>query len=134
FDGSAAVRLGDGTSPTFSPNGKTILARSKQGEGGIVELPTGAGESRPFPTGNVQVHFAYYFPDGKRILEVGSSSGHALSLWVQEKAGGAPKNISPEGVNFRLRGCITPDGRLLAVQDPDEKIAIYSVDGSQSPR
>jgi hypothetical protein len=134
LDGSPAVHLGDGTTPTISPDGKLVLARAPSGKNEISELPTGAGESRSIPTGDVRVHFAYFFPDGKRILEVGSVAGHGLSLWVQDTRGGAPKSISPEGIGFRLRGCISPDGKLLAATNPEGAITIYSADGSQAPR
>jgi hypothetical protein len=40
-DGSPAVRLGDGRSPTFSPDGKWVLARSPAVRRGVIELPTG---------------------------------------------------------------------------------------------
>jgi hypothetical protein len=53
---------------------------------------------------------------------------------VQDAAGGAPKPISTEGVRFRLRGCISPDGKLLAATNPEGVITIYSADGSQAPR
>jgi hypothetical protein len=50
-------------------------------------------------------------------------------LWIQDIGGGTPKPISPEGVNLRARGCISPDGKKVAAQDPDGKVTIYPVDG-----
>jgi eukaryotic-like serine/threonine-protein kinase len=56
-DGSPAIRLGEGLSPTLSRDGKRVLALvpAKDGRRRLVELPTGAGESRVISTGDVQV-------------------------------------------------------------------------------
>jgi serine/threonine protein kinase/Tol biopolymer transport system component len=127
-DGSPAVRLGDGRVPTLSPDGKWVLALSPAARRGLIELPTGAGESRTISTGEVQVHQAYFFPDARHVLEVGSASaGHGLRLWVQDAEQGAPRPISPEGVSVRYRTCISPDGKQVAARDPEGKPTIYSV-------
>jgi Tol biopolymer transport system component len=128
-DGSPAVRLGDGRNPTLSADGKLVLAISLALPNGILELPTGAGESKTISAGDVRVHGAYLFPDGRRILEVGNTPGHGLRLWTEDATGGAPQPISPEGVSVRTRGCISPDGKLIAAQDPEGKITIYPVAG-----
>jgi Tol biopolymer transport system component len=130
-DGSPAVRLGDGRNPVLSADGKWVLAISLSLPRGILELPTGAGESKTITTGDVRVHGAYFFPDGRNILLVGNAPGHGLRLWVDNAAGGTPQPISPEGVNVRSRGCISPDGKLVAAQDPEGKITIYPVAGGQ---
>jgi Tol biopolymer transport system component len=127
-DGSAAVRLGEGLTPTLSPDGKWVLGRIYGLQHGILELPTGAGESRTIPTGELQVHSAYFFPDGRHILDIGSARGsNALRLWVQGMEEGTPRPISPEGVNVGWRGCISPDGKQVAAQDPQGKVSIYPV-------
>ena len=134
-DGSPAVRLADGRSPTFSPDGKHVLASDFPLHSDLLELPTGAGESRRIPTGGVRVHQAYYFPDGKHILEIGNTpEGHGLRMWVQDSAGGTPRAISPEGISVRYRGCISPDGTRVAARDPEGLPSIYSVaDGTAAP-
>jgi eukaryotic-like serine/threonine-protein kinase len=131
-DGSPAVRLGDGRNPTLSPDGNWVLARTLAIPNVIFELPTGAGESKNIATGDVQVHTAYFFPDGRHILEIGNISGHGLRLWVEDASGGTPRAISPEGIGVRSRGCISPDGKLVAAQDPGGKITLYPVDGGNA--
>jgi hypothetical protein len=129
-DGSPAVRLGDGRNPSLSPDGKFALALTAGSRRGLMELPTGPGESRTISTGDVQVHTAYFFPDARHVLEVGSTPGsHALRLWVQEIGGSAPQSISPEGVTVGYRTCISPDGTRVAAQDPNGLITIYPVSG-----
>jgi Tol biopolymer transport system component len=131
-DGAPAVRLGDGEYPTLSPDGKWVLARAPRLEG-VIMLPTGAGEPRTIATGDVQVQVAFFFPDGRRILEVGSSRDrHARRLWVQDLTGGAPRPLSPEGVSVFRRGCISPDGTRVAARNPERRITIYPV-GAGAP-
>ena len=127
MDGSPAVRLGDGENPTFSPDGKWVLGRSYAVQHAVIELPTGAGESRTIPTGDVQTHATYFFPDQQHILEVGNQAGHGLRLWIQDAQGSTPQPISPEGATTGYRGCISPEGKRVAATDPDGKITIYSI-------
>ena len=123
------MRLGDGRTPTLSPDGKWALALTPSLQRGLIVLPTGAGESKTISTGDVQVHQAFFFPDARHILEVGSArDSHALRLWIQDTQGGAPRAFSPEGVTLSYRSCISPDGKRVAAQDPNAKITIYPVD------
>jgi eukaryotic-like serine/threonine-protein kinase len=134
-DGSPAVRLGSGAVPTISRDGKKVLAIVPDDKGirRLMELPTGAGESRTVQTGDVQVQQAYFFPDGKRILEIGNAAGaNGQRLWVQDASGGAPRPISPEGVFTRLPGIISPDMKRVAALSPQGTIRIYSVDGGEA--
>jgi eukaryotic-like serine/threonine-protein kinase len=132
-DGSPAVRLGDGRSPTLSPSGDRVLAINLAEPGVVLDLPTGAGEPRTISTGGVRVQRAYFFPDAKHILELGSATGsHALRLWIQNSEGGAPAPISPDGVTVGYRSCISPDGKRVAAQDPQGKITIYPVDSGDA--
>lgn len=135
-DGSPAVRLGDGLTPTLSRDGKHVLALvpGANGKRNLVEFPTGAGESHAISTGDVRVQGAYFFPDGHRILEMGSGPGeHGLRLWVQDGEGAAPKAISPEGIDSRLTGTISPDEKRIVAVDPQGKLVIYHADGSAAP-
>lgn len=126
-DGSPAVRLSDGNAPSLSPDGKWVLGRSFSLQHAMLKLPTGAGESATISTGDVQANQAFFFPDGRHILLLGSQSGHGLRLWVEDASGGAPKPISPEGATARRRGCISPDGTQVAANDPEGHITIYPV-------
>ena len=126
-DGSPAVRLSEGQSPTLSPDAKWVLGRSFSLQHAILKLPTGAGESGTIATGDVQAHQAFFFPDSRHILLMGNQSGHGLRLWVQDSSGGTPQAISPEGATVRRRQCISPDGKLVAARDPDGSITIYPV-------
>lgn len=130
-DGSPAVRLGEGRAVTLSPDGKFVLALTRGTRHEMIVLPTGAGEARPISTGDVQPHQVYFFPDQKHILILGNvPTGRGLRLWVTDLNGSTPKAISPEGVILRQRNCISPDGTRVVARDPDGKITIYPVSGS----
>lgn len=129
-DGSPAVRLGDGRTPSLSPDGKWVLALDASARRNVIELPTGAGESRAISTGDVQVHQAFFLPDERHILELGSvPGGHGLRLWLQGVEEGKPRPVTPEGVSIAYRSCISPDGKQVAAQDPEGKITIYPLAG-----
>jgi Tol biopolymer transport system component len=130
-DGSPAIRLGDGRTPTISPDGKWVLALTPSAKRGLMELPTGAGESRAIATGDIQVQQAFFFPDAQHILEIGSQAGRGLRLWVQDVVGNAPQAVSPEGTMLRRRQCISPDGKQVAARDPNGNISIYPVAGGK---
>ena len=130
-DGSPAVRLGEGRAPSLSPDGKWVLARAPGAKHELLQLPTGAGESRTISTGDVLAQYAYFLPDSRHILEVGSESKHGLRLWIQDSDGGKPQPISPEGAMVRRRQCISPDGKQIAARDPEGKISVYPVAGGK---
>jgi Tol biopolymer transport system component len=131
-DGSPAVRLGEGRGPSVSPDGKWVLALGTGGRNELLDLPTGAGESRVISTGEVHAQYGYFFPDQRHILLVGNAPKHGLRLWMEDLQGGAPKPISPEGAIVRRRKCISPDGKRLAARDPEGKISVYEVDSDKA--
>ncbi len=122
-DGSAAVRLGEGDAAALSPDKKWAIAVGD--EGTLVALPTGAGESRRFGTG-MDVSAVAWFPDGKRFLFSGNSPGRKTALFVQDLSGGAPRAVTPEGVDF---GPVSPNGRFIAARGPGGKGFLYPVEG-----
>jgi eukaryotic-like serine/threonine-protein kinase len=128
MDGSPAVRLGEGNADALSPDGKWVLASLVRSSPiSMVLLPTGAGESRPLPKDSISHEApAGFFPDGRRIIFVGSEPGHASRSWVQDLDGGKPRPVSPEGVVGAL---LSPDGRFFVARAPDQKPALYPVEG-----
>jgi eukaryotic-like serine/threonine-protein kinase len=136
-DGAPAVLLGNGTYPTLSPDGKWLLALQAQANGdrGLAKFPTGAGEVEKINTGDVAVHSAYFLPDEKHILFEGAAPGdHGLRLWMLDLAQGKAKPVSGEGVLFRYRGCISADGKRLAILDPERKAAVLTLEGGAIAR
>ena len=52
-------------------------------------------------------------------------------MWVLDSEGGAPQPLGPEGATARRRGCISPDGKLVAARDPENRLTIYPVSGGK---
>jgi hypothetical protein len=68
-NGSPAVKLGDGSSPKLSPDGKsTLVVRFTPPQ--LVLLPTGAGEARVLERGPIEQYAwgAIWVPDGNESL------------------------------------------------------------------
>jgi hypothetical protein len=66
------------------------------------------------------------------VFFLGRAGTDSWRLYVQSLDGGKPRAISSEGLQFEPLAA-SPDGRFVAAQGPDSKIAIYPVDGG-APR
>jgi DNA-binding beta-propeller fold protein YncE len=75
---------------------------------------------------------ATWFADSKRILFAASEPGKGVRLFVQEIDGGKPRPVTPEGISTALPGfAVSPDGRSVAAVGPEQKGAVFPVDGGQ---
>ncbi len=124
-DGAPAVRMGDGRAEALSPDQKWIVARRN---GGLVLLPTGAGEPKTIPTPGLDVQRASWFPDGKRILFSAVARGQRSRVYVTDAAGGTPRPISTEGFGGWH---VSPDGRFFLARDDDRNAFLYPVDAGE---
>jgi eukaryotic-like serine/threonine-protein kinase len=129
-DGSPAVRLGPGSNPRFSPDGKWVLTADIRTEPlQLVLLPTGPGEPVRVTRDRLQHPDGQFFPDGKRIAFTAGEAGRGRRLYVQAISGGPPAPISPEGIRGSAEGLgvspVSPDGRLVAAWSPDGKLHLY---------
>ncbi len=131
-DGSnSAVRLADGwiRRQALSPDRKLI---AQAVDGALNLIPVGAGESKTIRDKDVQYTRPAWFPDGKRLLLTGASSGRGPRMWVRDLEAGPPRPVTPEGV---AAGQISPDGKLVAAADmKTEKWTLYPVEGGGDPR
>ncbi|HEV2063532.1 MAG TPA: protein kinase [Thermoanaerobaculia bacterium] len=127
LDGSAAVRIGEGDSYGFSPDGRWALSIRQAESGQFTLLPTGAGEPTLLPKSGINCQAATWFPDGRRILISGNEPGHGSRLFVQDIPDGRPRAITPEGVSF-LFHAVAPDGKSLAATGTDRRVAIYPIE------
>jgi Tol biopolymer transport system component len=123
-DGSPAVHLGDGYPLGLSPDG-TWATVNLHGREGLTFLPTGAGEPRTVPTGEVHVHLATWFADGRRLLVGGIVDGREGRLYVMDADGGVLRPITPEMTGV---GAVSPDGKWVATIGHDGHF-LYPVDG-----
>ncbi len=128
---SAAVRLADGwiRRQALSPDRKLV---GQIVDGAIRLVPVGAGETKRIADKDVRYIRLMWFPDGKRLLLAGESTGRPMRMWVRDLDSGPPRPITPEGV---ASGKISPDGKLVAAANmKTEEWALYPVDGGGAPR
>jgi Tol biopolymer transport system component len=130
--GTSAVRLGQGSANAFSPDGKwALVLRQNMSPPDFILLPTGVGQQRAVPTGNVIPSTGQFFADSKRLLIEGHEAGHASRIYVMSLDGGQPRPITPEGYGLgSYAHVISPDGKRIATVASDG-IALFSVDGGE---
>jgi serine/threonine protein kinase/dipeptidyl aminopeptidase/acylaminoacyl peptidase len=128
-DGSAVVRLGEGTAQDLSPDGKWALAVVPSSPHQLVLYPTGAGEKRRLESGGlVSYRAAQFFPDGRRLLVCGAETGRAVRCYIQEIAGGKPRPLTPEGMS---QGYVSPDGASILVRSGGGALLLFPAAGGE---
>jgi WD40 repeat protein len=125
-DGSPAVHLGDGHPLALSPDGARAAVQL-HGRPGLTLLPTGAGEARSIPLGDVNPYLAQWFPDGRRLLLGGMVPGREGRLYVLDTEKGALRPLTPEMTGV---GALSPDGQWVATIGHDGHF-LYPVEGGE---
>jgi Tol biopolymer transport system component len=129
-DGSPAVRLGDGTAQSLSPDGNWALCVTHDAPEQIFLLPTKTGQLRTITHDDINHFTASWLPGGKQIIFAGSEPGRAPRLWLQDLDGGKPKPISPEG-GALAAVFISPDGKQVIGPGTDGKLSLFGVNGGE---
>lgn len=151
IDESGAVKkLGKGSALALSPDGRFVLANNRATPPQLVLLPTDDNLAQdeqvrlPVFAGIYQPR-ACWFPDGRRILFVGSETGRGAQLYVQriplrqrndgDKNGDAPVSITPrmDGVSLTSTHAISPDGKWIAAIAPDGTSHLFPTSGKGKP-
>jgi serine/threonine protein kinase len=128
-DGSQAVRLGDCGSPVLSPDQKSILCESENGDQ-LSVIATGAAESKNItPFGITQYGSFGWLPGGKEIYIEGYD-GHSWRIYIQDLAGGRPRPTAPAILpHTRWANLVSPDGKWIVGQDVQGKAWLYPLAG-----
>jgi dipeptidyl aminopeptidase/acylaminoacyl peptidase len=131
-DGSPAVRLADGQGLALSPDGKTALTFQLSDPPQIVVVPTGAGEPVRLPNpGFSAFQGGDWHPDGERVV-FAASEGGASRIYIQDLEGGAPKTITPEGVEAGFgQRIVSPDGKWILGDSVEDNVVIYPIEGGE---
>jgi Tol biopolymer transport system component len=130
-DGSPAVRLGEGTAQALSPDGKWALSLVHGSPPKLVLLPTGPGEPRPIPLGEINCWRADFLPDGKGVLVWGSAPGQGTRVFLQDLDGRGRRAL-PDGFHlFWYGSTVSPDGKVVAVAGPGQKLMLIPIDGGE---
>lgn len=134
LDGSAAVRLGDGTPLAVSPDGGLVLAMQHTSPERLVVYPTGAGETRTLATAPVEgIGWGHWVPDG-RIVFSGEQSGRESRLYTTTLTASGPTAIGPEGATLvrYSSGAVSPDGRQVVAVSKTGAFILVPLAGGQS--
>jgi Tol biopolymer transport system component len=130
-DGSPPMRLGKGAGCALSPDGRSALAIQYGPPHRLVLIPTGSGETRSLPRGQVDTYqTADFLPDGRRIVFVGAERGHPQRIWLQELPSGLPRPVTPEGTGTSSIAT-SPDGQWVAAIAQDSKIMLFPLQGGE---
>jgi len=123
MDGSLPVRLGDGRGCALSPDGNWVLAIQFGLPTLLVQMPTGAGDSRTVPTGAViSISEARWLSDGERIVFVGSERNYGPRTYVQRLGDTTPNPITPEGTTGAV---VSPDQQFVAAISPAGELGAW---------
>ncbi len=125
-DGSPAIRLGEGTGLSLSPDGQWALSRLNVVPSPLVLYPTGVGEMKELKNDGLNHMTAAFLPDGKRFVFTGTEPGHGARLYVESLDDPKPHPISMEGVRSNV---LSPDGQFVAARGPDDKVYLFPVAG-----
>ena len=129
-DGSDATRLGSGRALALSPDGRWALALDSSPKPHLVLLPTGAGEKKILPSGDlVEFYAAMFFPDGHRILIAAEGTGHVPGSYVQDIDSGQLRSVAEKGMTAAL---VSPDGQSMAAYGLDGRFYVLSMDGTKA--
>jgi hypothetical protein len=114
-DGGPAIRLGDGTARALSPDGKSALV-SRPSPFRFVLLPTGPGQAREYPLGNLsmeRVGEAAFLPGSKGVVFRATSPGRPARSYLLDIETATIRPLTEE----RTSGIrVSPDGRWLLVK------------------
>jgi len=129
MDGSPAVPLGEGSSGALSPDGKWVVALSKNT---LSLLPTGAGTMVTLPKGDVVNlgRSGRWLSDSKRIVFTGAPGDGKARGYVQEIPTGLPRAITPEGVVLAYRAAVRNDNSVLG--RAGSRWMLFPIDGGES--
>jgi Tol biopolymer transport system component len=131
-DGSPAIRLGNGSARSISPDGEWVIG-SKLGDatGAMFLLPTGVGEPRAIPSTGLFCHTPRWLADGRTLVVSASEAGRGIRLYRLDSVTGEHQAFTPEGIDF-MEFQVLPDGQSVSAINSDQEHRTYSMDGADS--
>ena len=129
-NGSAAVKLGPGTTPVLSPDGQSVLAVDQYAPG-IIVFPVGPGNIRRINLKGYVIDRVFWLPNGKDFVFGAYEPGHGSRIYRVSLEGGTPRAITPEGVALTRTG-VSPDGRYIpGARTINDKMLLYPLEGGE---
>jgi len=127
------IRIADGRGEDLSPDGGSALVLR---DGGLYEVPVGAGVPRridlggvvPLGVGGIPVAAARFVPpDATRIVVLGTREGSGALLWLLPRGGGSARALGPE-VRSAPRG-LAVGPRFVAMMFVRGAVTLVPLDG-----
>ncbi|HEX6642291.1 MAG TPA: hypothetical protein VF215_14320, partial [Thermoanaerobaculia bacterium] len=129
-DGSPAVRFGEGTGRSFSPDGR-FVGLIPPNEDAIHLLPVGVGTPKIVPLrGLTSCIWWDWTPDGTRLVTwalEGETGRRHFELTID--GDDPPRPITPPGCGWWF--AVSPDSTRIAAAMPDEVPALYPLAGGE---
>ena len=127
-DGSPATLLGSGAAGDLSPDSRWVTSILPSDTSKVQLLPTGVGETKLVTAPHFRYRSANWTSDGKRLVVRGSDGDRPLRVWIQDLSSGAPRPITPEGIDGRL--VILENAEYVAARDSNGTLQLYDLDGN----
>lgn len=126
-DGSPAVRLGEGTFPSLSPDGKWVAALDLSSPAQVELLPTGVGQPRRLTNDNLDRTRVRWVPDGSGLIFIGNEPGQPRRSYLLD-LNGKSRPVTPPGTAGLY---VTRDGKFLLAADPQNRRWLYPLAGGE---
>jgi Tol biopolymer transport system component len=124
--GGAVTRLGEGIAAAFSPDGKSALLIAED-HLHLRLVSVDGGTPKALPDSSLSYQWVKFFPDGRRLLALGSLPKQGLRLYVQSLDDSRLTPISPE--MMVRNAAIAPDGARVAILSADNRLLVYPAAG-----
>ena len=128
MDGSPAVRLGTGSFPKLSPDGKWVVALDNGSPRQLELLPTGTGQRQQLTHDSLEHVGVGWVPGGKAVVFSASVPNHPPRSYWMSLDDGKSRALTPEGT---LGTLVSPDGKYLLATDPQRKRWLYPLNGGK---
>jgi predicted Ser/Thr protein kinase len=133
LDGSPAIRLGEGSAQSLSPDGRSALAIVHPSSNPkVVIYPIGSGDPKVLETPGLTVQAGAWLPDGNRLLLAANEPGRGIRIYLYEIASQKSRALTPEGYRIASTSAgVSPDGKVVTVFGPDRKPYLYPIEGGE---
>jgi serine/threonine-protein kinase len=116
-DGSAAVRVGEGSPLAVSRDKQWVLSVLPTAPMQLMLYPTGAGSARRLDNGEfAAIDAAAFLGDGSRIVVCGNEPSKPSRCYERQLSGGKFRPFTPEGPQIMIA---SPDGRSIVAKFGD---------------
>jgi Tol biopolymer transport system component len=132
-DGSPAVRLGEGSAASLSPDGSRALAiLHPTADAQLVLYPTGAGQPKQVSMPGLKVLSAAFLPDSRNALVEAAQQGRGGRIYTVDLERGKLRPLTPEGWRGMFpRPSIDGEGKRFVAQGPDQKLYVCVIEGGK---